>query len=183
MMIPRPHLLVAWLALATFAFWFVSNSHAQTTVQVVPDQIQLHAFQPEQIVSVRELFADKSFSKPLTKDSGLTLTLEDSQIAELIEHADGTWILRAKGRGSTNLKATVKNAQGVEVQGQARVFVESTQGAVDWEFGNHVQPILSRNGCNMGACHGSLAGKGGFRLSLRGYDSINDHFNMVKQDN
>ncbi len=182
-MILRPHLIVVWLAFATFALWGVSNTHAQTMVQVVPEQIQLHAFQPEQIVSVRELFADKSFSKPLTKDSGLTLRLDDPQIAELIESADGTWILRAKGSGSTILKANVKNTQGVEVQGQARVFVASNQGVVDWEFENHVQPILSRNGCNMGACHGALAGKGGFRLSLRGYDSINDHFNMVKQDN
>jgi hypothetical protein len=50
------------------------------------------------------------------------------------------------------------------------------------EFENHVQPILARNGCNMGACHGALAGKGGFRLSLRGYDSHTDHFNITRQD-
>jgi hypothetical protein len=34
----------------------------------------------------------------------------------------------------------------------------------------------------MGACHGALAGKGGFRLSLRGYDSTTDHFNITRQD-
>ncbi len=34
----------------------------------------------------------------------------------------------------------------------------------------------------MGACHGALAGKGGFRLSLRGYDSPTDHFNITRQD-
>lgn len=50
------------------------------------------------------------------------------------------------------------------------------------EFENHVQPILARHGCNMGACHGALAGKGGFRLSLRGYDSPTDHFNITRQD-
>ncbi|XZE33384.1 DUF1553 domain-containing protein [Pirellulaceae bacterium SH501] len=50
------------------------------------------------------------------------------------------------------------------------------------EFENHVQPILARHGCNMGACHGALAGKGGFRLSLRGYDSSTDHFNITRQD-
>lgn len=50
------------------------------------------------------------------------------------------------------------------------------------EFENHVQPILARHGCNMGACHGALAGKGGFRLSLRGYDSATDHFNITRQD-
>ncbi|HVJ67397.1 MAG TPA: DUF1549 domain-containing protein, partial [Caulifigura sp.] len=30
---------------------------------------------------------------------------------------------------------------------------------------------LTKAGCNMGACHGSPSGKGGFRLSLRGYDA------------
>ena len=38
-----------------------------------------------------------------------------------------------------------------------------------WEFRRHVLPVLARAGCNMGACHGALAGKGGFKLSLRGY--------------
>jgi hypothetical protein len=35
---------------------------------------------------------------------------------------------------------------------------------------NEVIPILSRQGCSSGACHGSPKGKGGFRLSLRGFD-------------
>ena len=30
--------------------------------------------------------------------------------------------------------------------------------------------LLAKAGCNMGACHGNLNGKGGFRLSLRGDD-------------
>jgi hypothetical protein len=32
-----------------------------------------------------------------------------------------------------------------------------------------VEPILTRLGCNQGACHGKNAGQNGFRLSLRGY--------------
>lgn len=35
---------------------------------------------------------------------------------------------------------------------------------------NEVIPVLSRQGCSSGACHGSPKGKGGFRLSLRGFD-------------
>ena len=31
--------------------------------------------------------------------------------------------------------------------------------------------VLSRAGCNSGACHGNLNGKGGFKLSLRGQDA------------
>ncbi len=37
-------------------------------------------------------------------------------------------------------------------------------------FRNDVLPILSKAGCNTGGCHGALAGKGGFRLSLFGYN-------------
>ncbi len=37
-------------------------------------------------------------------------------------------------------------------------------------FKNETLAALTKAGCNMGACHGSPSGKGGFRLSLRGYD-------------
>lgn len=48
-------------------------------------------------------------------------------------------------------------------------------------FQRHVQPILAKLGCNSGACHGALAGKGGFRLSLRGYDAWADHFSITRE--
>ncbi|MBY0232878.1 MAG: DUF1549 and DUF1553 domain-containing protein, partial [Gemmataceae bacterium] len=48
-------------------------------------------------------------------------------------------------------------------------------------FRNHVIPILTRLGCNSGACHGALAGKGGLKLSLRGYDIDSDHFALTRQ--
>ena len=37
-------------------------------------------------------------------------------------------------------------------------------------FRNHVQSVLTKAGCNQGACHGAAAGKNGFVLSLRGYN-------------
>ncbi len=48
-------------------------------------------------------------------------------------------------------------------------------------FVNDVVPILTRAGCNAGACHGALAGKGGLKLSLRGYDPQADHFALTRQ--
>ncbi len=48
-------------------------------------------------------------------------------------------------------------------------------------FRNHVLPVLSKSGCNSGACHGALAGKGGFKLSLRGYDPASDYHAITKQ--
>lgn len=42
-------------------------------------------------------------------------------------------------------------------------------------FVNEIVPLLTRLGCNQGACHGKLAGQNGFRLSLRGYAPDWDH--------
>lgn len=42
------------------------------------------------------------------------------------------------------------------------------------DFVRNVNPILSRLGCNAGTCHGAQKGKKGFKLSLRGYDPLED---------
>src|SRR3954466_319954 len=48
-------------------------------------------------------------------------------------------------------------------------------------FRHEIIPLLTRSGCNSGACHGALAGKGGLKLSLRGYDPEADHFVLTRQ--
>jgi hypothetical protein len=50
----------------------------------------------------------------------------------------------------------------------------------DWSFRNHVQPILAKNGCSAGACHGAAAGQNGFKLSLRGYDDEGDYLTLTR---
>ncbi len=47
-------------------------------------------------------------------------------------------------------------------------------------FVNDVEPILTRLGCNSGACHGKLAGQNGFKLSLRGYAPEQDHVAITR---
>lgn len=42
-------------------------------------------------------------------------------------------------------------------------------------FRRDVMQVLSKAGCNAGACHGNANGKGGFKLSLRGEDPATDH--------
>ena len=42
-------------------------------------------------------------------------------------------------------------------------------------FTREVVPVLSSAGCNQGACHGAAHGRGGFRLSLLGFDPAFDH--------
>ncbi len=48
-------------------------------------------------------------------------------------------------------------------------------------FRNDILPILSKAGCNSGGCHGALAGKGGFRLSLFGYNPEADWQTMTQE--
>lgn len=43
------------------------------------------------------------------------------------------------------------------------------------DFETEVMPVLTRSGCNVGACHGAAAGRGGFQLSLLGADPAHDY--------
>lgn len=47
------------------------------------------------------------------------------------------------------------------------------------DFQRHTVPLLGKLGCNGRACHGSFQGRGGFRLSLFGWDFKSDHENLM----
>tara|TARA_R110002073_G_scaffold328728_1_gene510331 strand:- start:1627 stop:4113 length:2487 start_codon:yes stop_codon:yes gene_type:complete len=82
----------------------------------------------------------------------------------------------ATGNGTTTITARVGDAVST-----TEVTVNGVDEPHQWSFRNDVQSVLSRLGCNTGACHGALAGKGGFRLSLRGYDSQSDFLSITRE--
>ncbi len=84
--------------------------------------------------------------------------------------------VRAVGDGDAQITATVDGKIAT-----ANVRVTKAKEPGEWNFRNHVVPILTKFGCNSGACHGALAGKGGMKLSLRGYDPDTDHFVLTRQ--
>jgi len=49
------------------------------------------------------------------------------------------------------------------------------------DFTNDIIPILTKSGCNAGACHGAAVGRGGFKLSLYGGDPTSDYDAIVRQ--
>lgn len=49
------------------------------------------------------------------------------------------------------------------------------------DFERHVMGLFGRTGCNSGSCHGSFQGKGGFRLSLFGYDPEKDYQALTRE--
>ncbi len=50
-------------------------------------------------------------------------------------------------------------------------------------FRHEVVPALTKLGCNMGTCHGTPTGKGGFRLSLQGYAPDLDYTALALEGN
>jgi hypothetical protein len=81
------------------------------------------------------------------------------------------------GNGETTIRAISPDGR----ESTAKVNVTNFDDPHRWSFRNDVQSVLAKQGCNMGACHGALAGKGGFRLSLRGYDSEMDFLSITRQ--
>ncbi len=98
----------------------------------------------------------------------------------IIRFEDGYVV--AKRDGDTELVAQVTGENNSATQVRVPISVRGASEPNRWEFDAHVQSVLTRSGCNSGACHGALAGKGGFKLSLRAYDSQSDHFNITRQD-
>jgi hypothetical protein len=102
---------------------------------------------------------------------GATLTSSNPAVLKIegsvaLPVADGTaTITAAAGERTTSVQATV---------------VDMTK-PFTWSFRNHVEPVLSKTGCNSGACHGALAGKKGFKLSLGAFDPLADYFYITRQ--
>ena len=61
------------------------------------------------------------------------------------------------------------------------VIVKGAKAPFTWSFRNNVIPVMTKVGCNQGACHGALAGKNGFKLTLRGYDPEVDYDTLTRQ--
>jgi len=88
-----------------------------------------------------------------------------SKSGRIMPKANGIATITAKNGGQT---------------AKAIVTVNGMDARWQWSFRNHVLPIFAKQGCNGGGCHGALAGKGGFRLSLNGYDPRSDHYNITR---
>ncbi|MEZ6128237.1 MAG: DUF1553 domain-containing protein [Planctomycetaceae bacterium] len=138
-------------------------------VRLLPPSISLDGASDRQRLLAENYDADVAVG---AVTENLQLTSDDVKIARV---RDG--IVFPVGNGETIVRATV---DGQEVA-SATVRVTNADQRQPWSFRNHIQAVLARQGCNSGACHGALAGKGGFRLSLRGYDTARDHFNITTQ--
>lgn len=96
----------------------------------------------------------------------------DPKVATVDEHG----LVRPAGNGEARITGRAKGLEANIV-----VRVKDAHAPFTWSFRNHVIPVMTKMGCNQGACHGALAGKNGFKLTLRGYDPEVDFATLTRQ--
>ncbi len=84
-------------------------------------------------------------------------------------------VIQPAGSGRTTLEISLGNQRF-----SVPVTIEQGDQVLPIDFAEEIVPILTRAGCNSGGCHGKSNGRGGFQLSLFGYDPRSDYESIVK---
>ena len=147
---------------------------ADVAYKILPDSINLLSPIARQHVLLQSI-DNKEMSTQI--EEGIIWEIENPKIATL-----KNGVVKPVTDGKTTLAAYMKQGDEKLKLGQVDVSVMGMQKKPEWKFRKHILPILSKQNCNSGGCHGALAGKGGFRLSLQGYNPEDDFFNISKQD-
>ena len=144
---------------------------APKTVTVVPSEATLRGSRGRRQLLVTAEYQN-GIATDLTRDA--KYTSKDIAICEV----NSSGIILPRGDGETTIQITT-------AAGSASVAVTVTgmSEPPQIEFRTDVIAALSRVGCSQGACHGSPQGKGGFRLSLRGFDPTLDFLTLAREDN
>ena len=149
-----------WVAFPLFA----------NELRILPGDFTLHGSQGRQQLSV--VTTTEGTIGAAVDNQDLQFTSSDPQVAQI-----DNGVVVASGDGQATIIARHRDGREATIRVNTRGFQEDHQ----WNFRNDVQSIFSKIGCNSGACHGALAGKGGFRLSLRGYDSELDFRTITRE--
>src|SRR5262249_5807681 len=169
-------MLLRSLSLAAVAFALgLSPTQAETpksadlrSLSVYPSKVDLSGPRAEQHVGVLGEYADG-------KRRELTHTARFTSSDPKVVSVDATGRLRGLANGRAML--TVE-ASGIKAT--VSVVVEGADDEAPVSFSREVVPVLTRAGCNQGACHGGQHGRGGFKLSLLGFEPEFDHPQIVQ---
>jgi hypothetical protein len=152
------------------AFWLAIASAAPAAdLRLYPPAVTLTGPLASQRLLVVEQAGDAA-----TADR--TAAAKFNSTDERVARVDSEGIIRAAGNGTATIAVTLGDRKASVV-----VTVRATDQASTPDFVQDIVPVLTRAGCNSGACHGALAGKGGLKLSLRGYAPGADWFAITRQ--
>jgi hypothetical protein len=165
----RGSLLFAVVAFVPLVANRAHSADAAGEFRILPPQPILTGPHASQQLVVEEIRAGQ-FGGDVT--SKAIFNSENPQVAEV----NAAGVVTPAGDGTATIRAEV-DGQIVKTQ----VAVRLAKAAEPWSFRHDVQTVLTKSGCNMGACHGAQAGKKGFKLALRGYDHQMDYNTLTRQ--
>ncbi len=143
------------------------SANAEGIVATPPRVLLDGPFERAQVI-VRADGADPERGADLTR--GAAFAVADPAVARVTP--EGVVSAVADGVTRVDIESPAgKISVDVEVRGAA--------GAPRVDFDHDVLPVLSRAGCNAGACHASQYGKGGFVLSVMAFDPALDHGSLA----
>ncbi|MGI8744048.1 MAG: DUF1549 domain-containing protein [Bryobacteraceae bacterium] len=142
----------------------VSSLVAAGKVAILPGIVTLNG--PEARQQLIAEAADGNFDQDRTSE--ISWISSNPRVATI----DAKGLVKPLADGETTITAGSASIP-VRVTGINKPFT--------WSFRNHVIPVMTKMGCNQGACHGALAGKNGFKLTLRGYDPDVDYDTLTRQ--
>ena len=148
-------------------FLTVATTGVAAELQVYPPSVRLQHPKASQRIVVQ--YQEEVVAGQVIE--GLKLEIENPSVAIL----EGEFV-KPLMDGETHLVASFDNLTKripIKVSGQGQKF--------RWSFRNHVESVLSKAGCNGGACHGARAGQNGFRLTLFGFDLAADYSYLTRQ--
>jgi len=141
---------------------------AGDSLAVLPAKVALST--PESSQQLIAEFTSSSFQQDLTAKT------KWSSSNPAVASVDESGMVKPASDGETDITG-LANGQSAT----AHVVVKGVKAPFTWSFRNHVIPVMTKVGCNQGACHGALAGKNGFKLTLRGYDPDVDYDTLTRQ--
>ena len=160
------------MALSVFSLaMFTGEVMAAAKFIVLPNEVLLEGnfAQAQLIVTATKSGEIQIDSADLTHAAKYTSSNVD------VVSIDQTGLLLAVANGTAEIQIRVGRSKQI-----VTVIVSDIIQSPELDFHYSVQPVLSKAGCNMGACHASQHGKGGFMLSVFGYDPSKDFSSIVK---
>lgn len=156
-----------------------TSSPIQTPKAKIPIPTELY-LEPRQVTlqgpgAAQSLIVTGRFADGTERDVTAQAHFRTDRPAVATVDAEG--VLKAVGDGMAWVKAELGGRTATLL-----VKVSGTAVSRGVSFTNDVMAVLTKAGCNQGACHGSPAGKGGLKLSMFGYDPALDQPAIVTAD-
>lgn len=161
-------ILLLWFLGATdCAVFAYDDQGTKPGLRVYPESIHVSANHPSQLI-VYKSNADGSLSN-LVDRSQLTISIDEPEVVDISADLKMSFL----NVGSTTVT--------VSLGGQSQTIRVTSIDEPPVSFTRDVSAVIGKSGCNLGTCHGSLHGKAGLRLSLRGDDLAFDFDRIVNE--